>query len=278
MTQAVHITKDVELMLAYAVHAQPELEVGGFAKVEPHKDGIQITDVIIPPQIVGAASVHMGDQIPELGMSGFEWTLVELAKRGETLADWNCWWHSHSRMQTFASDTDQETLKDFAEMLDQRWAVGIVTNTKQEFFCWLQTAQAPWGLRQDKVNITREALPVVKPLADRVTEMMAGVQKAQPLFGAPAVYNRTLNGPRTVTIVWCDTHQNWSDTCRPPHTVKAGNECPHFPNCGDMGCFSKRARKEMKRTRRGPLDIDPDDMDANFDEAFEAAWEDPIYA
>lgn len=263
----IKLTKNVERALRYAVHAQPDLEVGGFAKIAYLDDAIQLTDIIIPPQIVGPTAVSMGDQIPSIGMSGFEWTMIELAKRGETLSDWNCWWHSHSTMPPFASGTDEDTLLQFAAMVEPGWTAGLVTNTHGEYYAWVADQRRPWPTVQKKIDVEVEAEETVEPLYGNIMEMMKSVERGQQI--APTIFTSG-----SVSLVWCEEHMRWSDECDRQHSTEAppprNNLCPHTPNCGGEGCFSKTVRRNLKRDRRAAI-LAPDSE--NWDSKFDAEWE-----
>lgn len=285
------LTKDVERGIRYAVHAQPDLEVGGFARVEQLDTGLLITDIIIPPQIVGRASVAMADEIPGQNMTGFEWTMIELAKRGETLSDWNCWWHSHSTMPAFASGTDEETLEKFAEIVSPLWAIGLIANTHGEYHCWMHDVRPPWRTKQTKINIQMEEDTRDEPLFNSIMEMMKHVQPAPvPISRSGAIYSPGMwNGG--IEVVWCDEHMNYNDQCPVKHVAPRNSACRHTPNCGGRGCFSKAERKRMHTNHRSTANlqdlgvsrrdlesfavlegIDDEDWDNTFDTRWERAF------
>jgi hypothetical protein len=192
----------------------------------------------------------MGDEVPGLGMSGFEWTMQELASRGETLSDWNCWWHSHSTMQAFSSTDDNETLEKFAQMVSSRWAIGLVTNTVGDYYCWMEDLRPPWHTNQTKITVQCQAEDIIEPLHSRVMEMMARVQnKPQPLvkgiqLGDDAIYD-ALTPAAVNGVIWCDEHLDFSDRCPIKHIAPRSMNCRHTPNCGEGGCFSKKERQRL---------------------------------
>lgn len=123
-TPKIVLTRRVRLALKYAVEYDTKLEVSGLGKTSLTPDGdIYVSDIIIPPQEVSGGGTDIdGDMVL---------TVTELlAKKGEKLSDWRLWWHSHNTMSAFFSSTDNDTIEDYAEMVD--WAAGLVVNVKGE--------------------------------------------------------------------------------------------------------------------------------------------------
>ena len=277
-----HITARVQQMLHYAVMNQPNLEVGGYGKLEIVGEGDKqefwFTDILIPPQEVAGAALDFGQE-------GVAWAMLQLADRGETLSDWNIWWHSHSTLAPSHSNQDTTTLEQFAEMVSSGWAIGVVTNTKREWDCWLHVTTGPWPLTQNKVELALEPFPPNKELNDEVDEMMKVVSKANssPALvysgnrydewyyglndddiddetGDEATYlardgkyynweNLTIVEQKNWTdadsrMVWCKTHDRFDTECR--CNVIPSHNCRHDQNCGGYNCDPKDVRKKRK--------------------------------
>ena len=131
----VRLTADAALKLRYAVQHTPGMEVGGFGRtVVNDRQEVIVTDIIVPPQIAGSA--HTDIEVQDL-----DELLAFLARRGESLADWRLWWHSHGRMGAFASGQDVSTLDMLASHLG--WFAGIVTNVEGKFYSWMSFSVPP---------------------------------------------------------------------------------------------------------------------------------------
>lgn len=264
------LTPHVEQMLKLAVKAQPNLEIGGFAKVElAEKETIILTDLIIPPQQVSGTAVHFDE-------STFEWLMMELAKQGETMSDWRCWWHSHSHMEAFCSARDDDTLTNLTSIFKDNWAIALVTNVKGQYYCEVEAQAKPWPLKVTAIPVQQvEQTP--PELSARVEEMMKHVTKANygsmPILGGTKSQPLPLrhDAPYSSVIVWCDHHMTWNDMCPVPHDVPRSAACPHQPNCGGAGCHSKAQRKLMKQDRRATIRA-LEKIEEDWDEEFGGDW------
>lgn len=99
-------------------------EISGLGKVErDEQGGFRIVDIALFEQTVSAAH----SDITSESLAKFQ---VELIKKGESLEDWNFWWHSHAKMDVFFSGTDTGTIDGSTEF---PYLVSLVTNHKHEF-------------------------------------------------------------------------------------------------------------------------------------------------
>ena len=295
------LTQRAETMMRYAFRVQPTLEVGGFGKLELLADGkgAVVTDILIPPQEVGSTAV-------DFKRTGMEWMMVELMKRGETLADWNLWWHSHHSMGAFASGTDTDTLEGFAPMLGKGWAIGLVGDLKDKWVAWLNVANGPWLLTQKEIEVVVLRPEIEPDLKAIVDEMMESVTKEKSTWSGKTTYvgseytggyyknnprlpaaitgkherNNLFNG---INVVWCAKHTCWDDICPEEHTVLANARCNHTPNCGtgnkDNKCWSNGQRKKrrqelqerLQKADREKVRVSPP-QDARDDDSYWEGW------
>ena len=102
---------------------QCKLEISGLGKIEVVDGELYMVDVMIFTQEVGAA-------VTKIEAEAFAKFHYELVQRGESPADWWCWWHSHATMGTFYSATDIETVE---ESTDFPHLLSLVTNHAGDF-------------------------------------------------------------------------------------------------------------------------------------------------
>ena len=95
-----------------------EDEISGLGKVEEINGKLVVTDVEIFKQVVSGAHSNLDDD----ALAEF---LFEQTKKGEDLAKWRLWWHSHARMQVFFSKTDTDTIDASTEY---PWLISVVSN------------------------------------------------------------------------------------------------------------------------------------------------------
>jgi hypothetical protein len=176
----IELTKKAAQMMRTAVLEAPTLEVLGFGKVTVDSGIITITDVIIPPQEVGA--VHTDLEADDLR----EW-LTSLAQIGMVLADWPLWWHSHCSMNVGPSTQDTKTLALLAESVPSLgWFAGIVTNVRSEYHGWINTTR-PVDLSATLSVDVDDPIPV--SIINAVKDMMKEVRKAPPVVHTyPSLY------------------------------------------------------------------------------------------
>jgi hypothetical protein len=165
----IRLTERAAAMIRLAALTDPTLEVGGFGHTVLLDDStVLVDDIIIPPHEVGSAHAEMAiDDVEALAQV--------LAARGEVLADWRLWWHSHAKMKAFVSSTDEPTLWELAEMFGG-WAVGLVTNADGEYHGWLDVTE-PFRLTLTQCAVVIERPDDEPELVEQVAEMMRGVTK-----------------------------------------------------------------------------------------------------
>jgi len=119
-----YLTTEVYNKLKYYVDGVNS-EISGVGKSEIKEDGnIYITDVIIFKQTCTGATTKISDE------DQAKW-MYEMTKRGESLKDWNVWWHSHYNFSVFWSGTDTATIWSHAN--GGGFLVSLVTNQKRDF-------------------------------------------------------------------------------------------------------------------------------------------------
>jgi hypothetical protein len=103
-----------------------DAEVSGLGKVEIIDGDICVLDV---------ALFHSENTPSETDICGESLSnfLVELIGKGEDIAKWRCWWHSHHKMGVFFSGTDTSTIEKLGVTFP--WVVSIVGNQKREYDC-----------------------------------------------------------------------------------------------------------------------------------------------
>ena len=118
----------MKIILPYKVKEKMRLyvesldnEISGFGKIKFKDDNIIIEDIKIFKQKVTSGSSELeGESIAEF--------ITEMVKKGESLENWNLWWHSHNDMGVFWSGTDTGTMEE--NPLDAQYMLSIVTNNK----------------------------------------------------------------------------------------------------------------------------------------------------
>lgn len=161
----VYLTQEVAYMIQRAARHTPTLEVGGLLRAEVQNgDGgaiILVTDMVIPPQTVGAAHQDIeGEQFTAA------WTDTKVPYRGL--------WHSHCNMAVTPSAVDTDQLEELSLNEGLDWMIGLVVNVRGEMHCWI--------VINNPIQVTAKldvgVLPVQAPELDSaVDEMMKGVKK-----------------------------------------------------------------------------------------------------
>lgn len=113
------IENKVAIKLKYYTHFASG-EVSGMGKSTITEDGdILVIDIKLFDQECSGASTEIDDK----SLAKF---MHELNEAGESLAEWNLWWHTHADFGTFWSSTDDKTIADHAQNSD--YLISIVTN------------------------------------------------------------------------------------------------------------------------------------------------------
>jgi hypothetical protein len=100
-------------------------EISGLGKSHKTEDGnIFVDDIILLKQTCSGATTDLDDDA--MALAGFK-----MMEDGESLEEWNVWWHSHANMNVFWSTTDDNTIQSHIGI--QTHLVSIVTNKKEEF-------------------------------------------------------------------------------------------------------------------------------------------------
>lgn len=103
-----------------------EGEISGLGKIKKittkDETAILIEDIILLNQV----SSWGGTKLDKEAITKF---LDDLMKKGEAIADWKLWWHSHGDMDTFWSTTDEDTIESLnTEQTENNWWLSIVAN------------------------------------------------------------------------------------------------------------------------------------------------------
>ena len=167
------ISERVQYMIRAAVHAEPNLEVGGLLRVEANSGVLTVVDMLIPPQVV--TSTHFDVKAEQfVNWIGELAAKVATEEQKSVWAVWNGLWHSHCNMGTSPSTTDITQLHEWVSDEQLPWFVGLVANLKEEWAGWLQGgAPVPFRLPAE-VFLSRS---VNKELDAEVKGMMANVKK-----------------------------------------------------------------------------------------------------
>jgi hypothetical protein len=181
MTAKIYIDRDAHLMMQYAIHEDPNLELGGLAKVtvdnsDRSEETITIKDIWIPEQVIGSAHADLFSKDP------FK-LITQLQERKEKLSDWRCWWHSHAKMSVGSSGQDDETLILLAQEINS-WFLGLIVNTKGEYstrLTWAEPITASMG-GLDVSTWTEEDAE----LKGKVLDMLKNVEKGSRNTGGSA--------------------------------------------------------------------------------------------
>lgn len=97
-------------------------EVSGIGKSVINEDGdAVVTDIALFDQECTGATTDIDDEALAKFMN-------DLHQAGESLADWNLWWHTHADMSVFWSSTDDNTIAEHSGNHD--YLISIVTNKK----------------------------------------------------------------------------------------------------------------------------------------------------
>ena len=105
----------------------PGMEVGMLiaCDIDPKTGVIEVTDIFIPTQTVGAGDVDFdAEQVAECDMDAF--------MAGKVI---NGWWHSHGHAGVFWSGTDEETVSRMRQSLACGYVVSLVSNQKGDILC-----------------------------------------------------------------------------------------------------------------------------------------------
>jgi hypothetical protein len=95
----------------------------------PPKLPILITDVMLFKQKCSRGGTHLDKE-------ALARAYVELARRGENMADWNCWWHTHCDFDAYFSGIDTATI---AELSAASTVVGLCINKMGDMTARLDT-------------------------------------------------------------------------------------------------------------------------------------------
>jgi hypothetical protein len=160
----------------YACNYDKGKEVSWFGKAHLEGDTVVMTDIWIPPQVVGGAHIEItADDLAAFWTSFYS----DDTHEGDTPRDWPIWCHSHAGMGTTPSGVDTATLKILAKQFNG-WVIGLVTNHRGEFSAWLNVAK-PW-LLEAKVNVGFQPTEneVVKAEIAAIMEANVEVEKPTP--------------------------------------------------------------------------------------------------
>lgn len=154
------ITAEARAKLEVYVHSV-DGEISGYGKVSQSGDTFTVTDVVIVKQTCSGAGTEIdGDAAARF--------IEELLLRGENPADYRLWWHSHGKMDTFWSTTDEDNISNTAA----DWSLSLVVNKKGAMKARLDVFR-PCHLYLDNVEISVDyqlAPDVVAQLQAEVTE------------------------------------------------------------------------------------------------------------
>jgi len=107
---------------AYTLHAKGE--VSGYGKSIMTEEGdILIIDIALFDQECSSSSTN-------LDVSALAKFMYEKTQGGESLKNWNVWWHTHGDLGVFWSGTDDDTIEEHVK--NNKKLISIVTNKEGE--------------------------------------------------------------------------------------------------------------------------------------------------
>lgn len=118
------IENNVATKLKYYTKLAPG-EISGMGKTKVNEDGdIIFTDIMLFTQKCSGATTDIDDEALA------KW-MYELRTKGESLKDWNLWWHTHNDMAVFWSGTDDKCIKDHSH--GNNYLISLVTNKAGDY-------------------------------------------------------------------------------------------------------------------------------------------------
>jgi len=149
------------VLVSKIVHEKHDEEVLGLLVVDEGKNGkgLTVSDIIIPEQEIGSADCKM--------------------KVGETLSQKEIpkgkvkkikgWFHSHKKMGTFYSYTDDNTLENWAYALP--YAIGVVVSLPSDLKAWIQYGKPYLSAKQElEIRIVVDNEPEFKEKLEKELE------------------------------------------------------------------------------------------------------------
>src|SRR3989337_2802410 len=192
------ITRKAGLLLRYAIEEQPDQEISGFGHTNLEDGVIMMDDVYIPEQEVGGAHTDIdADRLMDF--------MIDLASKKQALTNWRVWWHSHAKMGVSPSNTDEDTLRVFADELlksggndrNNAWAMGLVGKGRRAYHCWAEFSH-PFNVRVGNVGVIFKAdedkklrQRVQKAVEEKVHKKVSVVKENA---GKPTVYKPKAEG------------------------------------------------------------------------------------
>lgn len=117
----IKITKKAYQKLRYYTE-NCKYEISGLGKIREKTGYLEIYDIDIFKQKVSIVNSNLNPDT----LASF---LYEKYHKGESVKDYKVWWHSHSDMEVFFSDTDKHTIELSSEY---PYLISIVTNKRGE--------------------------------------------------------------------------------------------------------------------------------------------------
>lgn len=149
-------------------------EIAGMGKVRLEENGdIVVEDVMIYDQEVTSGTA-------DLSPTALANWMTEMVQRGESLAPWILWWHSHHTMSAFFSGRDTGTIDGSTEFSH---LISLVVNTRRERKCRVDTYR-PFRLVKEDVPI------VIGTSSDEVPEAIKDEVREKVRFERPQYTNR----------------------------------------------------------------------------------------
>lgn len=253
MKTILFITQAARKKLRYYVD-QCEDEISGLGKVKKLSPGVFVFyDLEIFDQVVSAAH----STIDEAALGKF---LFEKTKAKEKLSEYRVWWHSHAKMKTFWSGTDNGTIDQSSEF---PWLISLVTNHAGDLLARLDLFDPVRVTEQElTVTVIEDEDPELK--AQCLKEIEAKVRRASAGYGyRPNEHRKTeyltddLPGFGKNTIPRGEDDRDWpemdfgdpSDPQFTPGKPFRKSLVPGMPLEEVMKGTTKRGRKYWKKLR-----------------------------
>lgn len=209
------LTPKVQAILEDCLDANPNREFTLFGKTELRGGGeVAVIDIIVPSQESNASNTELTDDDQVELMHA-------LLDKGEDPVRWNCWIHSHHRMQAFWSGTDKQNMLDFDNggvdwfahiVLSTNGYRGAITGFKP--FRFVDDDVPVGNLDHEETEENAELLQELDELYARIGEIEAELRgdttpfvqeltnknrviKTKQTYGKQNKYTKPINAPET---------------------------------------------------------------------------------
>lgn len=137
----IYISYEVKRKMDYYIMLSNS-EISGFGIVYPYRSGLIISDVFIVEQECNSSESDMSqeaiaDMLLSMVLEGLDMSVIKL------------WWHSHAKMRTFWSSTDNDTIKILSK---DSWLLSIVGSHTDDYLVRLDV-NAPFHITLNNLEL-----------------------------------------------------------------------------------------------------------------------------